>query len=265
MGFFTKKDKGTSHNEPEFRFTSYSEEILNQKLGLPYKDLLSAAYAYVGKGISSFFESKGYTFPELRWLQTSLVYPAFQHMAFGFHDNVYSILIAFVKNGEVMIMERDRRNQLNECRENNLIPCLFPVLTDSFVPVFPGCHLISSESYETIELSPGKKNTPMSAWELSNFAVSVVMDDIQKEGGRIDNMCDLPAIEPNLWFIDKNGVRSYATVKAICGNTKENVSYKPNAQMMNKMKAFKGYYAEVFFASAEPVSYDANGNIVPPL
>lgn len=50
----------------------------------------------------------------------------------------------------------------------------------------------------------------MSGWELHNFAIQIVRDHIVNNiKGNVLSYCDVDGIDPQVWFEDKQGTRSW--------------------------------------------------------
>ena len=104
----------------------------------------------------------------------------------------------------------------------------------------------------------------MSAWEINNFGVSIVMQDLEKEGNKIMSFCDVLNIEPQIWFEDKNGNRCYVIVNTISGSTKENTEYQINHNLLMRFINYNGFYAEVNILPNDLIAKDENGRVLMP-
>lgn len=161
------------------------------------------------------------------------------------------------------VYPRDIRNQLIECKRNDLVACTIPLDYDTYEPLVEGNHLISTETREPITFKERKGNVVMLPWEIKNFGVSYVKGQLQKEGKRIMSFCDVLTIEPHIWFEDEMGRKSYVIVNTITGNTPEAVNYQLNHQLLMKFLQYEGYYVEVGIFPRDVIAYDRDGNVVP--
>ena len=161
------------------------------------------------------------------------------------------------------VYPRDIRNQLRECKKNDLIACTIPLDYDTYEPLIEGNHLISTETREPITFEERTGNIVMSPWEINNFGVSFVKGQLQKEGKKIMSFCDVLTIEPHIWFEDEMGRKSYVIVNTITGNTPEAVNYQLNQQLLMKFLQYEGYYVEVGISPRDAIAYDRDGNVVP--
>src|SRR5690606_27667974 len=120
------------------------------------------------------------------------------------------------------------------CEENNLIPCTFRLnfkeKADNFIsklmgnkdqldyeltPLNQDWNLYDARTSQTIvplNLASNEKIL-MSKWELSNFAIQIVRNDLEKEGNKILSFCDLPEVNPQIWFENKKGETGWIIVK----------------------------------------------------
>lgn len=110
-----------------------------------YEQQLPTGLKAAGLYIQSAFKDAGIEFPQMRWIQTSLQRPAFQYLAFAYHGQIFSVLIELVNDeGETYLVEQDVDNQLRECAQNNLRPCIISLSSSNFEPLVGGCHLIDT-------------------------------------------------------------------------------------------------------------------------
>lgn len=224
---------------------------------------LATGLRAAGWFIQDYFRRQKIEFPHFRWIQSELSYPAFQHMAFTYKGNIYSILFEFVSKDGNHIFPRDIRNQLQECKQNDLIACTILLDYDTYDPIIGGNHLISTQTREPINFTERRGNIVMSPWEINNFGVSIVKSQLEKEGKKILSFCDVLTIEPHIWFENEFGKRSYVIVNTITGNTPEAVNYRLNQQLLQTLLQYDGYYAEVGIFSRDAIAYDRDGNIIP--
>lgn len=227
-----------------------------------YAKKLPTGLKAAGWFIQKYFQDQNIKAPSFRWIQTKLTYPAFQHLCFAHYGNVYSVIIEFDDGISSHILSRDVKNQLRECQENDMIPCTIVLKYDTYEPIINGNHLIHTDKRTALVFQKREGDVRMSAWEINNFAVSIVIQQLEKEGFKILSFCDVLRVEPQIWFEAKNGKRSYVIVKAISGSSKENLKYKINHNLIMRLKDYDGYFAEVGIFPASPIAKDENGNIL---
>ncbi len=228
-----------------------------------YEEKLSTGLRSAVWHMQEYFRNQRIEYPDFRWIQSDLNYPAFQHLAFAYKGNIYSVLMEFVSEDGNHILPQDIKNQIRECSKYDMTACTIPLDYETYKPLVEGNHLISTETREAITISEREGNVVMSAWEINNFGVSIVKDQLKKEGKKVIGCCDLPAIQPQIWFEDEQGKKSYVVVNTISGNTPEAVDFKLNRQLMLEFINYDGYYAEVGIFSADAIAYDSKGLIVP--
>lgn len=216
---------------------------------------LPTALQSAGWTIQKYFKDEGFDMPVFRWIQTTLQMPAFQHLCFGFKNLVYSVLIVILKSDRsLMFDEKDVRNQLRECKANNLIPCIIMLNDNTFRPVLQSFSFPLMSTYKLIAnakeqpVKPGFFNTAedveMSPWEINSFGIQVVRDDVEKSGGKILSYSDVISVHPNIWF-EKEGRRAMVFVEVHAGtqfNT-EPVVMSPKSKA--KLRIYDCYKAEV--------------------
>lgn len=207
---------------------------------------LRAAGWYIQEGLKN---ELGYKpdFPEFSWLQSSLLKPAFQHLCFRYKNQIFSILMAFVQNNDAYILQQDFDNQIRESKKYNLIPCIIPLRADNYEPLVGGYQLIKSDDGSIIDVAELSSDTliEMSNWEILDMGIQIVKDDILKQGWKILSYCNVPGIEPQIWFEKNNGQRCYVVVSASKACLEKD---KPlNINMYSQLKDYMGYYAKVSF------------------
>ena len=226
-----------------------------------YERNLRKAYIYAGKQLEDYFKRNNIN---VKWIQNGLLPPPyFQHICFSYGRNIYSVIIEIEDAIYSYVLDRDIRNQLRECKENDLIPCTMVIRIDTFKAAIDGNHLIYTDKRTPVEMIVRQGEVPMSAWEINNFGISIVIQDLRKEGRKIINYCDLLNVEPQIWFEDENGKRCYVIVKTISGSSKENLKYQINHELVMKLIDFDGYFAQVELVSADPVAYSNDSSIIP--
>lgn len=162
-----------------------------------------------------FTVERSYDFPDFRWLQTSVQDQGFQHLCFGFKNQVYSVIVAMeLPDGKATVKGSLIKRQIQVCKANNMIPCLilmnysdYSVSTRYVVPGPDSVPLFSSYNIDHVHhvdvnpfLMDLEAPVAMSDWECLNLAVQVVAAGIREEGGRILSVCDTPEVWPNICY-----------------------------------------------------------------
>ena len=241
---------------PPQEWSRYDEE---------YNKFLPEAFNIAGLSLQQLFKEKGFEFPSFSWIQTSLVHPSFQHLCFGLDTDVYSVLIAIQadEEGVPVVSRQAYDNLIRETRENNLIPCFFPIAAGPRIPYTITNNLFHAETGALIELNRSSQavKVPMSKWEINNFGINVVMNYLREKGYKVNNYCDLVGIDPQIWF-QKDNELCYVIVRTNpAGKRREEFSI--NKELLLRLVEYGGYFADVQFSSASPILTDDDGSIIP--
>lgn len=206
-----------------------------------------------------------------KWIKAELTYPSFDHLTFAYKNSVFAVVIELIDNTETSFSLQQKERLLVACTENNLIPCLFKVNIqeannklfktinskynqDDFElnSVEQGWNLfdpISNKSIDPLTLS-SEEPTIMSEWELNNFAIQIVIADIVKEENQVLSFCDIPEINPQIWFKNNNGNVGWIIVKHITNDSDLDYRKWVGLEQKNEqLLPYDGYYASVQFES----------------
>ena len=223
-----------------------------------------------------------------RWIKPELTYPAFDHFTFAFGNQVFPVFVELIREG-VSLMQRKERDRLVEAAAHNrLVPCLckmnlVPVRSSVLARTFGGNPPAGNhfglepvdgagwnlwDARTNAPVDPAKLATDerieMSEWELRNFAIKIVRDDLAETGRKVTSFCDVPEIDPQIWFLDEKGRECWALVRFL--RNPEDDDFRKWVGYENKdsrLKTYDGFFAGVGAASAEPVLFDRAGQIVP--
>lgn len=204
---------------------------------------------------------------DFRWIKADLTWPSFDHLTFAYKNQVFSVLVDLVEDHRGMITSKEVTRCIDACTENNLVPCLFSVDKRSLSPLRDGWNLYHPMSGAAIvpeELVDDVK-VEMSAWELHNFAIQIVREHIEKDGkGRILSFCDVIGIDPQIWFEDTQGNRSWIIVRHFpCLTGEESKDFIGVEKTNPQLASHDGFFAGVSVASSEPVTHDLDAKAVP--
>lgn len=220
------------------------QDLMNYTRKLP--TALRAAGWYIQEALKKMLGVDTSDRASFSWIQTQLLNPSFQHLCFRYKSSIFSILIALGKEKEAFVNHQDLFNQLRECKKFDLIPCIIPLDADDFHPLIEEYHLRNSEHDAPINVKLYSSDVlkVMSDWEILDMGVQIVRDDITHNLGRtIDSYCNIPDIDPQIWFTDKNGKRCYVVVSShVKGNCERK---KVGTKMYKHLAQYSGYYANV--------------------
>jgi hypothetical protein len=204
---------------------------------------------------------------DYRWIKTDLTWPSFDHLTFAYRNQVFSLLVDLVHSGRSSLSIQEVKRCVNACTEHNLISCVFPVDAQSFTPLINGWNLTHLES--RIPLQPeyciDDVKVEMSDWELRNFAIQIVRDHVVKNmKGNVLSYCDVTGIDPQVWFEDQHGNRSWVIVRnfaQISGS--ESKEFAGIERSNPKLVPYDGFFGAVSVASSELITFDLDDKIVP--
>jgi len=206
-----------------------------------------------------------------KWIKAELTYPSFDNLTFAYKNSIFSVVIELIDEKGSSFTKQQKDRLLKACEENNLIPCTFRLKFKEKVDNFLG-RLIGNKDQLDYELTPieqswnlynartnekispfniaNNNKTRMSKWELNNFAIQIVRNGLEKEGNEIISFCDLPEVNPQIWFKNRKGKTGWIIVKHI--EKESNLDYKEWVGLEDRspqLKPYDGYFASVQFYS----------------
>jgi hypothetical protein len=203
---------------------------------------------------------------DYRWIKAELTWPSFDHLTFGYGNQIFSVLVDVTHDGQFGLTEQQIDRCLKACTENNLIPCIFRVNPDPIRPASAGWnleHLVTSQPIVPKEWANSER-VELSEWELRNFSIQIILNHIDEIGGEVLSFCDVPGVDPQIWFSDKAGNRSWVIVRHFPKLSDDQASTwfgfeKSNPQLLD----YDGYFAALSIASGEPILLDRDGSVIP--
>lgn len=215
-----------------------------------------------GKNVSNLPPNLDY-----KWIRRDLTYPAFDHLSFAYKNQVFSVLAAPCVENESLLTRQERSRFIDAATKNNLVPCLFKIDIKKRKPLQDGwnlTHFTTGEAIVPAELASNEKIL-LSEWELHNFAIQIVRNHItDTQNGCILSYCDVPDINPQLWFEHDNGDTCWVIVRHIADPDNFTLSDWLGLEQSNpQIQGYDGYFAAVSFASAEPELCNTDGNTIP--
>ena len=228
-----------------------SEEFLN-------------AWRFAGKNLTN--QGQG----SLSWIRSHLHQPFDDHLSFRVGNQIFSVLVEMEKSFmESSLTDRERNNQAKFCSSNNLVPCIYKVKKNShgeYERIIQGWNLVHAETerpIDPVELI-SEELIEMSPWEVHDFGVLTVVNEIKKEGGEIFSYQSVLNIDPSIWF-KRDGKGFYVIVRAV---RYPELDAKRPENLMETIKAIKslksperkaeGYFASVGIANADNPSEGEN-------
>lgn len=203
---------------------------------------------------------------DYRWVKAELTWPSFDHLTFGYGNQIFSVLVDLTEAGRSGLTHKEINRCVEACEANHLIPCAFQIDARSTKPISAGwnlTHLVTHKSVVPSEWTNTDK-IEMSEWELRNFCIQIVRNHIEEIGGEVMSFCDVPAIDPQIWFKDKSGNRAWVVVRHFPQITGDEKSAWIGFEKTNpQLSGFDGYLAAVSIASGEPILLSREGTIIP--
>lgn len=204
---------------------------------------------------------------DFRWIKAEFTWPSFDHLTFGYGNQVFSVVVELLDGGQSLLTEQERRRCTEAASAFGLVPCSFAVDVRTMRPASGGwnlAHLVTGRPVIPVEQVTAAP-IEMSEWELQNFAIQVVRGYIEKDlGGKVDSFCDVVGIDPQIWFKDSRGAKCWVIVRhlrKVVGDEKN--QWIGHEKKSVSLRMCDGFFAAVCIASASPVLKDAAGNVVP--
>ena len=230
-------------------------------MAIPASDYLEA-FQKAGQHLQACMD-KGEGF---RWIKARPCKPSFADLVFAHGQRLYAVLLAAVSSqkkaeGEAGVTARFElsREQLHlllqECERYHLEPAVFPLWLGIMQPLTTGWNLFSPQrNMEPLPLADAPQDTPptpMSEWEICNFCVELVVQELREEGLSIHSTHDIPGLYPNIWFRDAGEKRAWIAVLPTIGAQEAHLP-KEVEQLRRKLPTgCVGYVARIAVSAAE--------------
>jgi hypothetical protein len=209
---------------------------------------------------------KGFT-----WIKAELTYPSFDHLTFAFKNSIFSVLIELIDETGSSLTDNQKDRWTKACTVNNLIPCFFKIqcvaMNHGFDlnPMNDVWNLYDVEGNELVDPFELATEDPMemSDWENRNFSIQVVRNHIEEKGHEVLSFCDLPEVNPQIWFRDSEEKISWVIVQY---STEKDVpkaeSWKDFEQTSEQLLPFDGYFAGVQISSEKATLLRGEGMFI---
>ncbi|MFN3989182.1 MAG: hypothetical protein ACK4IS_02865 [Erythrobacter sp.] len=163
----------------------------------PSRDFL-AMWQAAGNHIQSFFQDGLQS-----WLKVDPRPPFLEHLSFRLGNQVFFIRVEDVDEGASV--PGNREGLLKVAEGWNGYPCLMPMRQTlrGWEPDHPGWGMIDLRDGKRINPSMLVTDEPvaMTDWELLDFAVQIVRNDLKERGFEIMSSHSNPQVDPNIWFV----------------------------------------------------------------
>lgn len=207
-----------------------------------------------------------------KWIRSDFTMPSFDSFNFGYKNMVFSVLVELVNSSGISHLNPKKKEILiNECLQNNLIPCLFKVVVTGSREICGDSKQNSDQrnyqlrplkmEWNLYDARNNKEINPlalasdelvrMSKWELNNFAIQIVSSRLIKEGYKIQSYCDIINMNPQIWFENESGETAWIIVRYI--DNDEDLDYRKWVgleEVSPMLKPYDGYFAPVRFSNS---------------
>lgn len=149
------------------------------------------------------------------WLKAELCPPFLEHLSFRLGNQIFLIRIEAAEAG--IHSPGSREGLLRAAQGWHGHPCIFQVKKrgNRLLPALPGWGLVHAQTNELLDPATlvTSDDIELTDWELHDFAILVVRNDLQDKGRQIMSWASDPEVNPSLWFIGDSGPE-WAIVRA---------------------------------------------------
>lgn len=204
----------------------------------------------------------------ISWLKADLVPPILEHLSFRLGNQAFYVRIEDLAGRlEVPASRQGLMHVANGCNGH---ACLMPMkkrVTDGqWVPDCAGWGLIDATTGSSIDplALVSDEKIEITEWELHDFAVQVVRDQLRKEGYEIMSAQGHPNADPSIWFVGDSNRPEWVVVRAV--RYPESDAERPRhwagiAASCAELSKI-GHFASVAFVSTDN-SYDPGRGVTP--
>jgi hypothetical protein len=199
----------------------------------------------------------------LSWLRAHLHPPFLEHLSFRMGNQLYFICLDADGAAPFTDRESDALQYIADVCDGHA--CRMPMRQSpgGWIAREPGWGLVSLESgrpVDPVDLITDEL-IEMTAWELQDFAVQIVRDQLEKDGVEIMSWQSSPDVNPSLWFVGDQGPE-WVVVRAY-GYPEKEPSRPANwgaIEASCSSVGTRGHFATVGIANAEDQS---SGSVTP--
>lgn len=186
------------------------------------------------------------------WLKANLTPPFLEHLSFRLGNQLFFIQIEDVDKQLDLPGSLEGLYYIADgCKSH---ACLLPMkkIGEEWRPMLPGWGLQDARTkalINPVELITDEQ-IEITDWELHDFAVQTVRDQLKNEGRQIMSSQGNPAVDPSIWFVGQNGPE-WVVVRAV--RYPNNRATRPSnmSDIANGCKNLSstGYFASVAIAN----------------
>lgn len=193
------------------------------------------------------------------WLRAHLTSPFLEHLSFRLGNQLFFIRVEDVDG--LVEGPGNLQGLMKVAQANGGHACLLPMRKrdGKWSAVLPGWGLQEARTKKAID-PPAEitdEKVEMTDWELQDFAVQVVRQQIEKDGHELMSWQSNPAVDPSLWFVGNDGPE-WVIVKTARYPQKEAdlpSNWRAITESCSRMSK-RGNFASVSVACMETLSSD---------
>lgn len=168
-------------------------------------DKVSEAFAHCWQAAGLHLQEQGQG--SLKWLRAHLNPPFLEHLSFRIGNQLFFVRIEDTHEQVVGPASLEGLLAIADGCQGHA--CVMPMMkqADEWRCAVSGWGLLDARTEKIINpvaLVTNEK-IEMTDWELQDFAVQVVRDDLEKSGKKLMSWQGNPAVDPSIWFIGDNG------------------------------------------------------------
>jgi len=207
--------------------------------------------------------------PLQSWLRSSLNPPFLEHLSFRLGNQLFFIQLEDIDS---RLQTPGRREGLftiaDGCAGH---ACVMPMrrVGANWEPTEAGWGLLNARTRQAVDPFAliSDEKIVMTDWELQDFSVQVVREQLAKDGKELISWNGDPHIHPSLWFVG-DSAPEWVVVKAVRYPSKEAVFPESLSDMTARFNELghSGHFASLILISVDdPFDPDAaiNGNVMP--
>lgn len=189
------------------------------------------------------------------WIKKDFEFESFTDLCFSYKNQVYSVLIDLRdKSGETQLSDDTIKQQLSFSEQNEIIPCVFPVeklSDDKFRLIGNDWNLYNTETNKPVNPDnyAQKSKKEISDFGLNYLGINFIKEYLTSKNNDIISIQDVSKEEPDIWFYDDLGHKSYIILHNMSIET-DNSDEELTEEIINKYKNNDGYEIAICLSSS---------------
>ena len=188
------------------------------------------------------------------WLLSAREGPSIHHLGFRIGNQLFLGQLV-VEGSQNQDFDANREALLLLCENSNAHPFVMPLQSvgGSWNVIERNWGLLHAKTLEALDPFPlvSAASTEMSDFELQDFAVQIVVKELEKKGRRLTSAQSSPDLNPSIWFEDEDGL-AWVCVRASRYPASNPVKPRNMKFISDKLEnhSVGGYFASVGVANA---------------